>query len=139
MADTAPPGAGPSAGSSGGGPPAGPVLGRLADFADRAAMPVTWHAGGREVAALVVRRGAELRAYLDLCPHVYLPLTWRGRRVLSADGERLRCTNHAAEFAVDDGRALSGPCDGRGLTPVALRVEADGTVRVGGAPAAGPG
>lgn len=139
MADTVPPGAGPSAGASGGGSPADFVLGRLTDFADRAATPVTYRAGGREVAALVVRHGTELRAYLDLCPHVYLPLTWRGRRVLSADGERLRCTNHAAEFAVEDGRALSGPCDGRGLTPVALRVEADGTVRVGDAPGAGPG
>lgn len=130
MGDTDPPGAEPSA---------GPALGRLADFADRAATPVTYHADRRKVAVLVVRRGTELRAYLDLCPHVFLPLTYRGRRVLSQDGKRLRCTNHAAEFAVDDGRALSGPGNGRGLTPVALRVEADGTVRVSGEPAAKPG
>lgn len=122
-------------------PGAGPVLGRLADFADRAATPARYRADGREVAVLVVRRGTELRAYLDLCPHVFPPLTYRGRRVLSEDGKRLRCTNHAAEFAVDDGRPLSGPGGGggRGLTPVALRVEADGTVRVSGEAAAKPG
>ena len=63
-----------------------PALGRLSDFADRAATPVSHRVGGREIAALAVRRGAELRAYLDLCPPVFLPLTWRGRRVLSGDG-----------------------------------------------------
>jgi nitrite reductase/ring-hydroxylating ferredoxin subunit len=113
-------------GSSGG----GPALGRLADFPDGVAVPVSYHADEREVAILVVRRGAELRAFLDLCPHVFLPLTWRGRRVLSGDGERLRCSNHGAEFAVADGRGLSGPGSACGLTPVRLRVDPDGTVRV---------
>ena len=82
----------------------------------------------------MVRRGTELQAYLDLCPHQYLPLTWRGRRVLSADGERLRCSNHGAEFAVADGRGLSGPGSACGLTVVPLRVDADGTVHVDGGP-----
>jgi nitrite reductase/ring-hydroxylating ferredoxin subunit len=110
------------------------AIGRLEAFPERSATPVKYRAGGREVAVLVVRRGAELRAYLDLCPHQFLPLTQRGRRVLSADGERLRCTNHGAEFAVGDGRALGGPTAGCGLTPVTLEVEADGTVLVNDGP-----
>ena len=120
--------------SKGGWPASGLTLGRLEDFPDRSATPVKCQAGEREVALLVIRRGGELRAYLDLCPHVFLPLTQRGRRVLSADGERLRCTKHGAEFAVADGRALGGPGDGCGLTPVALEVGADGTVRLDDGP-----
>jgi len=111
-------------------PAAAPVLGRLSDFPDGAAAPASYRDGGREVAVLVVRRGDELRAFLDLCPHQYLPLTWRGRKVLSVDGERLRCSNHGAEFAVSDGRGLAGPGSARGLTPVPLRVDPDGTVLV---------
>jgi hypothetical protein len=42
----------------------------------------------------VVRRGAELWAYLDLCPHQYLPLTWRGPRVLSATPFRVLGRSH---------------------------------------------
>jgi nitrite reductase/ring-hydroxylating ferredoxin subunit len=120
-------------------PGKGPVLGSLANYPDGASVPVSYRAGEREVAIVVVRRGAELWAYLDLCPHQYLPLTWRGPRVLSADGERLRCTNHGAEFAVVDGRALSGPGDGCGLTPVPLHVEPNGTVRVDDGPSSVPG
>ncbi len=110
---------------------AGAALGLLDDFPDPSATPVSYRTEGRQVGLLVVRRGRELRAYLDSCPHVFLPLTQRGRRVLSADGERLRCTNHGAEFAVADGRALGGPTNGCGLTPVQIEVGADGTVRVG--------
>ncbi len=112
----------------------GPALGRLEDFPDPSATPVRYCAGNREVALLVVRRGTELCAYLDLCPHMFLPLTQRGRRVLSADRERLRCTNHGAEFAVADGRALGGPGTGCGLTPVGLEVGPDGTVLVNDRP-----
>ena len=115
-------------------PGAGAVLGRLPDFPDGAATPVSYHSGGREVAVLMIRRGTELRAYLDLCPHHYLPLTWRGPRVLSGNGKRLRCTNHGAEFAVADGRGLSGPGSACGLTAVPVRVDEDGTVRVGDGP-----
>ena len=111
---------------------AAPVLGRLPDFPDGAAAPASYRDGGREVAVLVVRRGGELRAYLDLCPHQFLPLTWRGRKVLSVDGKRLRCSNHGAEFAVSDGRGVSGPGSACGLTPVPLLVDPDGTVRVDG-------
>jgi nitrite reductase/ring-hydroxylating ferredoxin subunit len=123
-----------------GSPAGGSVLGRLPDFPDREAVPVSYRrADGSDAAVLVVRCGAELRAYLDLCPHVFLPLTYRGRRVLSGDGERLRCTNHGAEFAVADGRRLSGPGSACGLTPVPLRLEPDGTVRVADGPGAAPG
>lgn len=108
----------------------GIAIGKLADFPERSATPIRYRDGQREVSLIVVRHGTELSAYLDECPHMFLPLTQRGRRVLSADGERLRCTNHGAEFAVADGRALSGPVDGCGLTPVALSVRADETVLV---------
>jgi nitrite reductase/ring-hydroxylating ferredoxin subunit len=105
-------------------------LGRLEDFPDRAATPARYRKGEREIGLLVVRHGDELRAYEDVCPHQFLPLTQRGSRVLSANGERLRCTNHGAEFAVADGRALGGPTGGCGLTPVTVEIDPDGTVLV---------
>jgi nitrite reductase/ring-hydroxylating ferredoxin subunit len=52
---------------------------------------------------VVVRRGAKVRAWRNLCPHHWLPLTYRSEKILSADGMRLRCSNHGAEFSADDG------------------------------------
>jgi nitrite reductase/ring-hydroxylating ferredoxin subunit len=76
---------------------------------------------------LVVRRGAEVRAFRNLCPHQWLPLTYRSERILRADGARLRCSNHGAEFSTDDGRSLDAslPC---GLEPVPVQVDSNGQV-----------
>jgi nitrite reductase/ring-hydroxylating ferredoxin subunit len=76
---------------------------------------------------VVVRRGAEVRAFRNLCPHQWLPLTYRGDCILSADGARLRCSNHGAEFSTDDGRPLddSLPC---GLEPVPVHIDPAGRV-----------
>jgi nitrite reductase/ring-hydroxylating ferredoxin subunit len=66
-------------------------------------------------------------AYRNLCPHQWLPLTYRSARILSADGRRLRCSNHGAEFSVEDGRSLGDalPC---GLEPVPVHIDHAGRV-----------
>lgn len=112
------------------------VTARLGELPDRAVTPAQCLINGKPIGILLLRRGEEVLAYEDLCPHQYLPLTWRGPRVLSADGTRLRCSNHGAEFAVEDGRSLSGPGHPCPLTRIALQVDADGTVRAGDAAAA---
>ncbi|MBP0495425.1 Rieske (2Fe-2S) protein [Pararoseomonas indoligenes] len=106
-------------------------LGRLEDFPEGTATPIVCERDGRSTALLVVHQGGRLVAYLHMCRHQYLPLTWRGRRVLSADGRRIRCSSHGAEFAVEHGRPLGGPGDGSGLTAVALHIE-DGAVSLAG-------
>jgi nitrite reductase/ring-hydroxylating ferredoxin subunit len=104
--------------------PKGLVLGPLAAIADG---EVTEYEIDEHGSVLVVRRGAEVRAWRNLCPHHWLPLTYRSDRILSADGTRLRCSNHGAEFSIDDGRPLSDalPC---GLEPVPVHVDAEGRV-----------
>ena len=76
---------------------------------------------------VVVRCGTEARAFRNLCPHQWLPLTYRSPNILSADGTRLRCSNHGAEFSADDGRPFDAalPC---GLEPVPVHVDAHGRV-----------
>ena len=82
---------------------------------------------------LVVRRDGDVRAYVNACPHVWLPLTFRSPRLLSEDGKRLVCSNHLAEFAVEDGRALSGPVEpGCGLERVPVHVNPAGELVIGG-------
>ena len=81
---------------------------------------------------LAIRRGDQVRAYVNACPHVWLPLTFRSPRVLSMDGARLVCSNHYAEFAVEDGRAIAGPVEpGCALTRIPVHVDALGDVVIG--------
>lgn len=113
-------------------PAPGTALGPLADIPDGDAREFRFGEGRRAFSMLVVRRGEEARAYVNACPHVWLPLTYRGTSVVSADGARLACSNHYAEFSVEDGRAISGPVEpGCRLTPVPVTVDANGVVRVG--------
>ena len=112
-------------------PVAGTPLGPLSDIEDNTASEFTF-GEERAFSMLVVRRGNDVRAYLNLCPHQFLPLTFRSDGVVSVDGARIVCSNHQAEFATDDGHALSGPITpGCALTPVPVHVDGDGIIRIG--------
>ena len=59
----------------------------------------------------VVRAGAELRAYVNRCPHAGHPLNLLPDRFFTPDG---------ALFEKLTGYCVAGPCAGRSLTPVPL-------------------
>jgi nitrite reductase/ring-hydroxylating ferredoxin subunit len=81
---------------------------------------------------LLVRTGAGLHAYVNACPHQYLPLDYRSGQVLSADGAKLLCSVHGAQFEAVTGKVLSGAeC---GLDPVPV-YEREGRVLIGFPPA----
>jgi nitrite reductase/ring-hydroxylating ferredoxin subunit len=86
--------------------------------------------GDQTWSVLVLRRAGVLRAYLNACPHQYLPLDFQGPGIVSADGSMLMCTMHGAMFSMDDGRCLEGPAMPCELTAVEVQEE-DGVVRLG--------
>lgn len=57
---------------------------------------------------LVLRVAGQFRAYVNACPHQFLPLTQRSTSILSHDGTRLICSNHNAEFLVENGLGVAG-------------------------------
>ena len=48
------------------------------------------------------------KAFVNACPHQFLPLDQRSTSVLSTDGKRLMCSNHQAEFDITDGAGTRG-------------------------------
>ncbi len=79
---------------------------------------------------LVIRDEAGLRGFVNLCPHQYLPLDYRGDRILSADGARLICSSHQAQFDTLTGEVCAGPA-GCGLDLVPLQ-EQNGKIFIAG-------
>ena len=57
---------------------------------------------------LLVRAGERVHAYVNACPHQFLPLDYRGPQILSADGGKLMCTGHGAMFDAATGEPLAG-------------------------------
>jgi nitrite reductase/ring-hydroxylating ferredoxin subunit len=79
----------------------------------------------------VVRRGAELRAYLNRCPHQSeTPLPWRKDAYLDAAGEAIVCSAHGARFDIATGVCTLGPCLGKSLRRVPVHVSPDHNVIV---------
>ncbi len=83
---------------------------------------------GRPREIVVVRRGCEVWAYVNSCPHVGTPLDFLPDRFLTADGTQLLCATHGARFVLDTGLCVAGPCVGRSLAPVPVRLEGERVV-----------
>lgn len=61
------------------------------------------------------------RAYVNACPHQFLPLDHRGG-VIGADGA-IHCSNHSASFARLSGKGISGHGAGCALTPLPITLK----------------
>ena len=101
---------------------------RLEDLPDGAAKGFP-AAPGLFVGLFAVRQGDAVRVYVNACPHIGTPLDWVPDRFLSADGSRIICATHGAEFRIEDGECLRGPCLGDALDAVLIQIN-DGVVFV---------
>lgn len=103
------------------------TLCRLADLEDPGSRSFLSGVGADEIRFFVVRQGMRVFAYLNHCPHTGASLDWLPGRMLSADGRRIQCALHLAQFRLNDGFCERGPCAGQTLTAVAVSVR-DGRV-----------
>lgn len=77
----------------------------------------------------VVRLGDRVLAYRNACPHVSgAPMAWRKDAYLNGDGSRIVCHAHGAQFDIDSGLCIQGPCIGRSLQRLSIQVDAAGDV-----------
>jgi len=79
----------------------------------------------------VVRRGENAWGYFNSCPHAGSPLNWTPGNFLDRSNTLIQCATHGAQFNMDDGACVSGPCPGSRLTPVPVVVK-DGKILIAG-------
>ena len=124
-------------------PLAGTPLCRLEEIEDGEGRGFEIGEGAEALSLFVVREGEAAYAYVNACPHMGTPLNWggfdgSGGHFVSAASGNILCATHGAEFRVEDGHCLAGPCLGQGLQPAEISREADGLLRfqsLGAAPA----
>ena len=105
-------------------PASGARLCALADLADPGSKGFLFRAGEKLFMGFVVRRGDEVRGYIDRCPHTGLPLALAPDRYLTAEADFILCSSHGALFRPGDGFCVAGPCAGRRLWPWPVKVAA---------------
>lgn len=84
---------------------------------------------GGFIGLMAIRQGERVFVYVNSCPHIGTPLDWTPDRFLSRDGRFIVCATHGAEFQIDNGTCLRGPCRGDRLETVPVTIE-DGTIYV---------
>jgi nitrite reductase/ring-hydroxylating ferredoxin subunit len=109
-------------------PPPLRALCRVADIPDGGSKGFPPPPGGF-TGLFAVRQDDAVFVYVNSCPHIGTPLDWMPDRFLSADGRRIVCATHGAEFRIADGACLRGPCFGDRLEPVMIQIE-DGMIFV---------
>jgi nitrite reductase/ring-hydroxylating ferredoxin subunit len=110
-------------------PAPGTPLCRLAEIPDNAGREFVFGGGRAPFRLVVVRRGAAAWAYLNLCPHFWLPLNAQADRFVTRAGDRIMCHMHYALFRFEDGACLDGPCVDRPLEAIPIELH-DGMLRV---------
>ena len=108
--------------------PAGVKLGPLELIADGAARNFVLQIGEGFFHGFVVRRGEQVRGYVDRCPHAGLPLAQKLDDYLTPTGDLIACSWHGALFDIDTGACVGGPCTGASLRPWPVTL-ADGWIR----------
>lgn len=103
----------------------GAVLALVSDVPDGGVIVVNTSPG---TSILLARRGADVFAYENRCAHADYPLERADGGVTVQEGRYLVCAVHGASYALDSGACAGGPCNGKGLTRVAIAISA-GVVR----------
>jgi nitrite reductase/ring-hydroxylating ferredoxin subunit len=96
-------------------PAPGTPLCRFDELPDGEGREIVFGAGADRFRILVVRRGESAWAYVNLCPHNYIPLNDQPDRFVTFDHQWIVCSTHGAVFRYEDGYCEDGPCQGRSL------------------------
>lgn len=100
---------------------------RTEELADSGTANVVLGEGEDELDIVVVRTGGKPHAYINSCPHQFIPLETFPNHFLTEDRRHLVCSGHGALFELASGICTRGPCIGRTLDRLTI-TERDGMI-----------
>ena len=99
------------------------VVCRLSDLDQNGARGFTIGRGDWPLRGFVVRSGEAVHGYVNFCPHAGHPLNFKPHQFLTHDGSLILCSSHGALFEKQTGYCVAGPCAGKLLRSIPLKVE----------------
>ena len=78
---------------------------------------------GQPLGIVTVRQGSEVFAYVNSCPHVGVPLDFTPGKFLDLTKTYIQCASHGATFRIETGECIGGPCAGKSLIPIPVRMD----------------
>ena len=95
---------------------------KLAELTDPDSRGFTIKIKRQNTDIFIVRKGDQVYGYKNSCPHAEAPLEWNPDQFLDEKNEKIVCAMHGAEFSIEEGECLTGPCNGVGLTTINLTI-----------------
>lgn len=111
--------------------PSPTTLAALTQIPDAGFLEVDALMDGSTESLVLYREGAQVRAWLNICPHAGRRLGWAPGQFLKSKEGQLVCAAHGAAFELSGGQCTSGPCRGQSLFAVSVRVEDEQVVLLG--------
>jgi nitrite reductase/ring-hydroxylating ferredoxin subunit len=102
-------------------------LSRIDELADPGTKNIVLGEGEDALDIILVQINGARHAYVNCCPHQFIPLETFPNHFLTEDKKHLVCSGHGARFEPDTGACHSGPCLGKGLDRLQI-VEQAGAV-----------
>lgn len=69
-----------------------------------------------------------INAFVNMCPHQYLPFDYRGNSIISQDGLSIMCSSHGAMFCIKTAEGTDGFGLGHTLEPIPILIDDNGRV-----------
>ncbi|MEP1444731.1 MAG: Rieske 2Fe-2S domain-containing protein [Paraglaciecola sp.] len=93
-------------------------IGKISDIVEGQARGFDPMHGGKD-SMFMVRKGDQLFAYVDICPHYgSTSLPWKRHQYLDSAANHLVCAAHGALFEIASGTCVQGPCLGQKLSKI---------------------
>jgi nitrite reductase/ring-hydroxylating ferredoxin subunit len=100
-------------------------LAHLEQLPDGGFLEVEARVDGDAESLVLYRDGAQVRAWLNICPHAGRRLDWAPGQFLKSAQGHLVCAAHGASFELVGGDCVAGPCRGDRLRAVPVTISGD--------------
>ncbi|WP_211825472.1 Rieske (2Fe-2S) protein [Kistimonas asteriae] len=69
-----------------------------------------------------VKKASKIYLYENSCPHMSINLEWQPDQFLDHEKRLIQCATHGAQFLMETGECVVGPCEGDHLTQVSYKI-----------------